>query len=223
MRRIRPFLVRRASARSVFCWPIIGLVCLAACRAGDKAADSAVTRTKAVDDSEASYGLKLLRGPGFVLSVPDEAIVERKTDTTGKPSWEVHAPSQSITASIGTADTTRFTDDRPLYSFTVSLRQKPTAQTLKAWGDSIVAADEATADELSKGEHGALQTVAGTTAYLRHPTCGDCGVDIVTFANRGQLVEIQYSTDTAEPLGVRKRGIYALILATFRWTSTTIP
>jgi RNA polymerase subunit RPABC4/transcription elongation factor Spt4 len=185
--------------------------------------DSSAGRSNAAVDTGASYGLKLLQGPGFVLSIPSEAIVERQTDSVGNPSWLVRAPAQLVTAGIGTADTTRFTDDRPLYSFTVSLGRKPASQTLEAWGDSVVAAHEATADELSTGEFGALQRVAGTIAYVRHPTCGDCGVDIVTFANRGQLVEIQYSTDTAEPLGVRKHGIYALILSTFRWTAPSPP
>ncbi len=165
-----------------------------------------------------SYGLKFLEGPGFVLSVPREAIIERRTDSTGNPSWRVRAPSQLITASIGTADTTRFTNDRALYDLTITVARKPAAQSLKAWGDSVVAAHEAVADELDKGESGSIQVVAGTTAYLRHPTCGDCGVDIFTFANRDRLVEIEYTTDTVEPLAVRKHGIYALILSTFRWS-----
>jgi hypothetical protein len=86
-------------------------------------------------------------------------------------------------------------------------------------GDSVVAADEAKADELTRGETGSIQTVAGEHAYVRLPTCGDCGIYIFTLARGDRIVELQYSLDTAEPLGVRKHGLYALILSTFRWTS----
>lgn len=196
---------------------------LAACRSSEEVhPDSAALRLAATLDTatNASYGLKPFQGTGFVLAIPREAIVERQTDSAGNPRWLVRAPAQLITAGIGTTDTTRYTDDRPLYALNISLGRKPAAQSLKAWGDSVVASHEATADELTKGEFGALYTVAGTTAYLRQPTCGDCGVYIFTFANRDRLVEIQYSTDTVEPLAVRKDGIYALILATFRWTNS---
>jgi hypothetical protein len=167
-----------------------------------------------------SYGLKLIQGTGFVLSIPNDAIVDRRVDSTGNPRWTVQAPSQRITAGLGTADTTRFTDDRPLYSLNISVGHKPVAQSLKAWGDSVVASHEAAADEQDKGETGTLVTVAGASAYLREPPCGDCGVYIFTFANGERLVVIQYTMDTAEPLAVRKHGIYALILSTFRWSTS---
>ena len=188
--------------------------------------DSVVTRAAVVLDTAAgaSHGLKLLQGPGFVLSIPDDAIVERHADSMGNPRWRVHAPAQMVTAGIGTADTTQyFTNDLPLYDVSISLGRKSTTQSLKAWGDSIVAANEAAADELTQGEFGDLRSVAGTHAYLRQPTCGDCGVYIFTFANGEQLVEIQYTTSTNEPLGMRKHGIYALILSTFRWTRPNTP
>ena len=167
----------------------------------------------------ASYGLKLIQGPGFTLAVPLEAVVEQHRDSSGYPRWQSRAPTQSITATLGTADTTRYTDDRPLYALTVTTGRKPAEQPLKAWGDSVVAADEAKADELTRGESGSIQTVAGDSAYLRLPTCGDCGIYIFTFARGDRIVELQYSLDTTEPLGVRKHGLYALILSTFRWTS----
>jgi hypothetical protein len=162
--------------------------------------------------------LKLIEGPGFTLAVPLEAVVEQHQDSSGHPRWQIRAPAQLITATLGTADTTRFTDDRPLYTLTVATGRKPAEQPLKAWGDSVVAADEANADELTRGETGSIQTVAGESAYLRLPTCGDCGIYIFTLARGDRIVELQYSLDTAEPLGVRKHGLYALILSTFRWT-----
>jgi hypothetical protein len=168
----------------------------------------------------ASYGLKLIEGPGFTFAVPKEAIVDREQrDSHGNLRWRVHAPVQTITASLGTGDTNRFTDDRPLYSLTISTSGIRAGQSLKAWGDSIVAADEAKADELSKGEWGGIETVAGQSAYLREPTCGDCGDYIFTFARGNRRVEVEYTIDTAEPLAVRKHGLYALILSTFRWSS----
>jgi hypothetical protein len=159
-----------------------------------------------------------MQGDGFALEVPQDALVDRHVDSLGQVRWRIRAPAQTITATIGTADTTRFTDDRPLYDLTITMGHKPAAQSLKAWGDSLVAAHEAAADALDRGEGGAIEHVAGELAYLRQPSCGDCGVDIFTFARGDRLVEIQYTTDTSEPLGVRKRGIYALILSTFRWT-----
>jgi hypothetical protein len=187
--------------------------------------DSADGRTSSPSTNAptVSYGLKLLQGGAFTLAIPLEAIVDRQVDSLGKPHWNVRAPAQLITAGLGTADTTRFTDDRPLYTLSISVGQKPVAQSLKAWGDSLVAAHEAAADELERGETGELVTVAGTEAYLREPTCGDCGVYIFTFAKGDRLVEVEYSMDTSEPLGVRKHGIYALMLSTFRWSASGAP
>jgi hypothetical protein len=188
-----------------------------ACRPSGAARDSTASNS-ATAAAPVSYGLRLMQGDGFALEVPQEALVDRQVDSLGQIGWRIRAPAQTITATIGTADTTRFTDDRPLYDLTITTGHKPAAQSLKAWGDSLVAAHEAAADALDRGEGGAIEHVAGELAYLRQPTCGDCGVDIFTFARGDRLVEIQYTTDTSEPLGVRKRGIYALILSTFRWT-----
>jgi len=188
-----------------------------ACRPSGAARDSTASNS-ATAVAPVSYGLRLMQGDGFALEVPQEALVDRQVDSLGQIRWRIRAPAQTITATIGTADTTRFTDDRPLYDLTITTGHKPAAQSLKAWGDSLVAAHEAAADALDRGEGGAIEHVAGELAYLRQPTCGDCGVDIFTFARGDRLVEIQYTTDTSEPLGVRKRGIYALILSTFRWT-----
>jgi hypothetical protein len=170
-----------------------------------------------------SYGLRLVAGDGFTIAVPQEAIVEKKVNANGEAEWRIHAPAQLITAGLGTADTTRFTNDRPLYDFTITAHHKPAAQSLKAWGDSVVAADEAVADELDKGETGRIVLVAGDSAYLRHPTCGDCGVYSFNFGRRDRLVEVLYTVDTAEPLGVRKHGIYALLVSTFRWLRAPTP
>lgn len=170
-----------------------------------------------------SYGLRPVADGDFTIAVPQEAIVERKTNALGEPEWRVHAPSQLVTASLGTADTTRFTDDRPLYDFTITVHRKPATQALKTWGDSVVAADEAAADELDKGETGRIVLVAGDSAYLRQPPCGDCGVYSFNFARGDRLIEVRYTVDTGEPLGVRKHGIYALLLSTFRWLPAPTP
>jgi len=191
------------------------LVTISAC----SASLSAAPRPVAGEAQSISYGLRFIQGDDFAIGVPREALVERRVDSLGQTQWTVRAPAQLITATLGTADTTRFTNDIPLYELTVSTRRKPAAQALKAWGDSVVAADEAQADELTRGEAGHMETVAGEPAYLRNPTCGDCGVYIFTFAHGDRLVEVEYSMDTSEPLGVRKHGIYALILSTFRWTA----
>ena len=215
---------RRMRNLHVLAYVAIGIF---GCRSSENAqdisagAESATTRDSAT--GSLSYGLKLLQGPGFVLAIPREAIVNRELDSTGNPQWQVRAPAQRVTAGIGTRDTSQFTGDWPLYAFSVSLRRKSATQTLKAWGDSVVAAHEATADKLTKGETGGLQFVAGTNAYLREPTCGDCGVYIFTFSDGDRLVEIEYTTSTNEPLAVRKHGIYALILSTFRWTAPRPP
>ena len=178
----------------------------------------ATTSSLTATTSAVSYGLKLLQGSSFTLAIPNDAIVDQQVDSLGRPRWNVHSPTQLITAGIGTADTTRFTDARPLYELKISLEKKSAAQSLKAWGDSVVAAHEAVADELDRGESGQLVSVAGTEAYLREPSCGDCGDYIFTFANGERLVEVEYIMDTAEPLAVRKHGIYALLLSTFRWS-----
>lgn len=77
-----------------------------------------------------------MQGDGFALEVPQDANVDRQVDSLGQIRWRVRAPAQTITATIGTADTTRFTDDRPLYDLTITMGHKPAAQSLKAWGDS---------------------------------------------------------------------------------------
>lgn len=202
-----------------FAWLALIVLGLAACTLSTNVhPDPARPRLDARRDTTAgaSYGLKSLQGIGFALAVPVDAIIDRQVDSAHSPRWNVRAPAQLVTAGIGTADTTRFTDDRPLYALAISVGRKPVAQSLKAWGDSVVAAHEAEAEELTRGETGTLVIAAGTSAYLRQPTCGDCGVYIFTFANGERLVEIQYTTDTSEPLAVRKQGIYALLLSTFR-------
>jgi hypothetical protein len=215
--------LRTPSRLIVTCLMLVGLV---ACTPAQGALrDSVVTRAPSAiaNPPAASYGLKLLPGSGFTLGIPIDAIVDRRVDSLGNPHWSVHAPTQLITAALGTADTTRFTDDRPLYVLQISLGRKAAGRSLKAWGDSLVAAHEAVADELDKGESGRLVTVAGTEAYLREPSCGDCGDYIFTFANADRLVEVEYTVDTAEPLAMRKHGIYALILSTFRWSASGAP
>lgn len=174
-------------------------------------------------DQQDSYGLKSIQGRDFTIAVPREAVVERQADSVGHARWHVRAPAQTITATTGTADTTQFSNDIPLYELKISTARKPATESLKAWGDGVVAAHEAAADELTKGESGEMQMVAGEPAYLRHPTCGDCGIDIFTFARGDRLVEVEYTRSTNEPLGVRKQGIYALILSTFRWTLPPTP
>ena len=203
-------------------WLVFVAVAVSACRSSENAQRDSV-RVSSAAAASPSYGLKLLQGEGFVLSIPSDAIVDRQLDSAGNPRWKVRAPVQLMTSSIGTTDTSQFTGSWPLYTFDVSPGRKPAAQSLKAWGDSVVAAHEATADALEKGETGVLKTVAGMDAYLRMPTCGDCGVYIFTFANGDRLIEIEYTTSTSEPLGVRKHGIYALILSTFRWTVPSLP
>ena len=194
--------------------------------AGSPGLDSAAPDSGAPEAPAAprpSHGLQLVQGEDFVVEVPADAQVERQRDSLGAVRWRVRAPTQLITASIGTADTTRFTDERPLYDLTISTGRKPATQALKAWGDSIVAVHEAEAGDVSRGETGALRFVAGDSVYLRMPTCGDCGVFIFTFARGDRLVELEYTTDTSEPLSARKHGIYALILSTFRWITPPTP
>lgn len=165
-------------------------------------------------DGPLTPGLELLAGDGFSLRYPADARLEFVDPTP---------PALEAVRVVGPAVAVRPVDGEwtragAAWVLDVVVWENPEALGLREWVEAYMIDREA----LSPPEVD-LGTVAGEPAILVTTFGGDSWIRTWYLAKGRRVVELRYADVPREndPIAPVARGVYALVLDTFRWADAT--